>query len=361
VDTVVDMATRAAVRRAHEEEADVDTPAAAALPLDGRTPAAVEVAFVKARRSELHTRDIELQSVRDGMLREHTAAIARTKQRPETPGARDQEPLESQVSAEAECAGMDLVTAERDMVRAEAAAVQIKLDALVNAPVSGGLDPFEWLPDELLVMVFVMLPVGTLVSGACERVCRRWARLMDSTPVKRRKPEDLWAAYALGSLNQPRTLAGISQHVHLIAVGLDGTICSTSRGGAVAVLRGGNGGRALSRQMLKIDTDEVYALAVGPDGKVYVASHESMLTVWSDTGSRFRTHTQTLHSNSIRSLAVGLDGKIYSGSADNTITVRRPDDFAHLNTLVGHTDAVVALAVGLDGRVYSGSDDRTND
>jgi WD40 repeat protein len=185
-------------------------------------------------------------------------------------------------------------------------------------------------------------------------VCRRWARLMDSTPVKRRKPEDLWAAYALGSLNQPRTLAGISQHVHLIAVGLDGTICSTSRGGAVTVLRGGNGGRALSRQMLKIDTDEVYALAVGPDGKVYVGSHESMLTVWSDS-----LHTQTLHSNSIRSLAVGLDGKIYSGSADNTITVRRPDDFAHLNTLVGHTDAVVALAVGLDGRVYSGSDDRT--
>jgi WD40 repeat protein len=193
---------------------------------------------------------------------------------------------------------------------------------------------------------------------------------MDSTPVKRRKPEDLWAAYALGSLNQPRTLAGISQHVHLIAVGLDGTICSTSRGGAVTVLRGGNGGRALSRQMLKIDTDEVYALAVGPDGKVYVGSHESMLTVWSDS-----LHTQTLHSNSIRSLAVGLDGKIYSGSADNTITVRRPDDFAHLNTLVGHTDAVVALAgthlrslmgltgvasclaAGIDGKIYSGGSD----
>jgi hypothetical protein len=143
VDTVVDMATRAAVLRAHEEEADVDTPAAAALPLDGRTPAAVEVAFVKARLSELHTREIELQSVRDGMLREHTAAIARTKQRPETPGARDQG-LQGLVSAEAKCAGMDLVTAERDMVRAEAAAVKIKLDALVNAPVSGDRDPFEW-------------------------------------------------------------------------------------------------------------------------------------------------------------------------------------------------------------------------
>jgi hypothetical protein len=76
-------------------------------------------------------------------------------------------------------------------VRAEVASAESELDVLVNAPAGRGRDPFEWLPDELLVMVLVMVPLATLCSGACERVCQRWAKLMESSspavPIDRPK------------------------------------------------------------------------------------------------------------------------------------------------------------------------------
>jgi hypothetical protein len=62
---------------------------------------------------------------------------------------------------------IDRLVAERDAVHAEVASTERELDALVNAPVSGGRDTFECLPDELLVMVLVMLPLAMLWRGAC--------------------------------------------------------------------------------------------------------------------------------------------------------------------------------------------------
>ena len=96
---------------------------AAASALDGHTPECAGVDGVKGRLSELRTREGELQST------------------------------------------IDRLVAERDAVRAEVASVESELDALVNAPVSRGRDPFEWLPDELLVMVLVMLSGATLWSS----------------------------------------------------------------------------------------------------------------------------------------------------------------------------------------------------
>ena len=166
--------------------------AAAASDVDGHTPEAAEVDGVKARLSELHTRECEL----DGELSEALAVVER-------------------------------VRAKRDAVRAEVASAESKLDALVNASVSGGRDPFEWLPDELLAMVLVMLSGATLWSGACERVCQRWARLMESSPVKRRKQGERWAAYEAGVI-QPRELEGHTSYVRALATGLDGKIYSGS-------------------------------------------------------------------------------------------------------------------------------------
>jgi hypothetical protein len=71
--------------------------------------------------------------------------------------------------------------------------------------VSGGRDPFEWLPDELIVMIMLMLPFEVLWSGVCERVCLQWARLTESASVKRRKRDGRWAAYEAG-LIKPREL-----------------------------------------------------------------------------------------------------------------------------------------------------------
>jgi hypothetical protein len=202
-----------------------------------------------------------------------------------------------------------VVNAKRDAVRAEIKAAEIELDAAVNAPVSGGRDPTESLPDELIVMIMLMLPFVTLWSGMYERVCRRWERLMESAPIVRRKLEGRWAAYAAGVI-QPQKLEG-----HLF---------------------------------------DVTALAVGIDSKVYSASKDTTIRVWSGESG---AHLQTLqgHTDWVRALTVGLDGKIYSGSDDETIRVRSGETGAHLQTLVGHSSIVLALAVGIDGTIYSGS------
>jgi len=286
--------------------------AADAVSLDGHTPECAEVDGVKARLSELRTREGELQST------------------------------------------IDRLVAERDAVRAEVASAEGELDALVNAPVSRGRDPFEWLPDELLVMVLVMLPLAMLWSGACERVCQRWARLMESSPVKRRMQVGKWAAYEAGAI-QPRALEGHTDAVWSIAVGMDGKIYSGSGDMTIKVWNGEDG--TLLRTLVG-HTHAVLALTVGPDGNLCSGSYDRSIRVWSgDDGSHLRSLVG--HASYVFSLAVGLDGKIYSGSHDDTIRVWRADDGAHLNTLIGHTDLVHALVVGLDGAVYSGSWDRT--
>jgi hypothetical protein len=239
-------------------------------------------------------------------------------------------------------------------VRAEVASAKRELKALVNAPVSGGRDPFEWLPDELIVKIMLVAPFEVLWSGVCERVCERWARLTESAPVERRKQEGKWAAYAAGEI-KPRELVGHTSTLFALAVGLDGKIYSGARNQEIRVWSGVDGAHL---QTLEGHAEAVFALAVGIDGKIYSGSNDKTIRVWSgDDG----THLQTLegHMVGVRALAVGLDGKIYSGSFDSIIQVWSGVDGAHLQTLVGHTKDVYSLAVGLDGKVYSGSQDKT--
>jgi hypothetical protein len=245
-------------------------------------------------------------------------------------------------------------------VRADLALAESELYVLVNAPVSGGRDPTEWLPDELVVMILVRLPCDVLWGRVCERVCRRWARLMESALVQRRKRDGRWAAYEAGVI-QPRVLKDRAASGPACAwdltVGLDGKVFTAWADDTIRVCRSGDDGSFLCT--LEGHTAEVHALAAGPDAKVYSGSCDSTVRVWSgDDG----THLQTLegHTDTARALAVGLDGmKVYSGSYDCTIRVWSSDDGIHLQTLEGHTEVVSALAVGLDGKVYSGSYDCT--
>jgi hypothetical protein len=150
---------------------------AAPRALDGKTPELAEqIDGVKARLSELCTHEGELSSTIERRLAELDAAIARAKSEYEAEVAQ----------ATAVCAAFtDPATSQRDAVRAKVASAKSELEALVNAPVSSGRDPFEWLPDELIEKILGMLPLATLWSGDCERVCQRWARLMGSPVVKR--------------------------------------------------------------------------------------------------------------------------------------------------------------------------------
>jgi WD40 repeat protein len=246
------------------------------------------------------------------------------------------------------------VTAKREAVRAEIKAADSELDVAFNAPVSGGHDPTKSLPDQLIVMIMLMLPFGTLWSGACKRVCRRWKRLMESAPIVRRKREGRWAAYEKGVI-EPRQLKGHTGTVWALAFGLVGKVYSVLSDTTIRVWSGESGAHL---QTLQGHTDEVRALAVGLKGQIYSGSCDRTIRVWSGASG---AHLQTLegHTEYVMALAVGLDGKVYSGSHDFTVRVWSGDDGTHLQTLVGHTSTVDALEVGKDGRIYSGSFDRT--
>jgi hypothetical protein len=67
------------------------------------------------------------------------------------------------------------LTAERETVRAEMALIENELDALINAPVSGGRDPFEWLSDECPTWSVTMLCVKEshtirVIATCCSQV-----------------------------------------------------------------------------------------------------------------------------------------------------------------------------------------------
>jgi hypothetical protein len=137
-------------------------------------------------------------------------------------------------------AAVERVKAKREGVRAEINAAEIELDAAVSAPVSGGRDPTESLPDELIVMIMLMLPFATLWSGACKRVCRRWNQLMESAPIVRRKREGRWAAYEEGVIT-PQEIEGHTGYVWALAIGLDGKVYSGSEDKAIRVWSGESG------------------------------------------------------------------------------------------------------------------------
>ena len=167
--------------------------------------------MVKVHMSRLHTRDEELLEVterattrRDAVLEqatagrdaaleqaraEHDAAIARARAECDAIVRRATEECDELIAQEtAEHAAVtEPAMAEREAVCAEMAPAEKLLNVLVNAPVSGRRDPFEWLPDELIVMILLMLPGDVLWGKVCERVCQRWARLMESALVKRCK------------------------------------------------------------------------------------------------------------------------------------------------------------------------------
>jgi WD40 repeat protein len=311
--------------------------AAAAAP----TPELVRVDRIKGRLATLCTHEAELDVELSELDVQHAIKLRELEAARLTLEAAHKEAVER-------------VKAKRDAVRAEIKTTERNLDAAVNAPVSGGRDPTEWLPDELILMVLERVLFATLWSGACERVCQRWARLMESASIVRRKREERWVAYAAGSIKS-RTMEGRTSAVYALAVGLDGKVYSGSADNTIMVWSGERGAHL---QTLQGHTAIVFALAVCLDGNIYSGSFDRTVRVWSGASGE---HVRTLegHTNWVMALAVGLAGRIYSGSADETIRVWAADDGTHLQTLVGHTGFVRALAVGKDGAVYSGSYDHT--
>jgi WD40 repeat protein len=152
-------------------------------------------------------------------------------------------------------------------------------------------------------------------------------------------------------------LKGHTKAVFSLAVGADGTVYSAGHDSSIRVWSGIDGSslRVLGGHPGAV----VWALAIAADGTLFSGASDSTLRVWSD-GEHIRTLIG--HTGLVSALAIGTHGKLYSaesGSWDTTVRVWSVADGTHLSTLEGHTGAVVALAVGLDGTVYSGSGDTT--
>jgi hypothetical protein len=125
---------------------------------------------------------------------------------------------------------VERLRAESAVVRADVASAEGDLNALISAR---DRNPFELLPDEIMLMIFESLHPATLCSGACERVCQRWARLMSDERVKKSRPVvflSRWAEFAAGNMRQPRTRMRSygDQRAVLNAIEHNGTVYSVS-------------------------------------------------------------------------------------------------------------------------------------
>jgi WD40 repeat protein len=206
------------------------------------------------------------------------------------------------------------MASEREGVETEMAKVESELEAAVAAPASGGQDPTSWLPDELLILILLLLPFETLWRGQYTGVCRRWRTLGESGPVQRRKRTGKWEAYAKGWI-QPRRLEGHNARVFCLAVGLGDSFYAGFYDGTVRVWSGGDEIRRLEGH-----SEMVLALAVGPDGTVYSGSYDRSIQVWSgEDGTPIRTLSG--HRGTVRALAVAPNHKLYSGCVDKSIRV----------------------------------------
>jgi WD40 repeat protein len=290
---------------------------------------------------------------------------------------------------EAECtAEIERASREREEVREALAETQAELETAVLAPVPGGVDPTETLPDEILWMILVRV----LAGGTCGWVCRRWHAVCAGATAKKQAWQWRWARplrdimelHELGSCcmavgldgklygghcehtisvwstvtnTHLQTLRGHTGPLRALVVGKDGVVYSASADSTVRIWSGEDGSPL---HTLERHTHPVTCLAVGSDGTVYSGSEDTTICVWSHGRGESRLiHTLEGHDDTVRSLALSNSCTLYSASEDTTIQVWSTVDGSHVGTLLGHTELVNAVAVGADGTVYSGSNDST--
>ena len=95
--------------------------------------------------------------------------------------------------------------------------------------------------------------------------------------------------------------------------------------------------------------------AIGPDGTIYVGSHDSALYAVNPNGTlKWRYLTQ----GTVRSSpAVAADGTVYFGSDDNYLYALNPDGGTVKWSYLTSGDVQTAPAIAVDGTVYVGSND----
>lgn len=249
----------------------------------------------------------------------------------------------------------DIAAAKRDLAR-----VTCETEA---APLPDGTDVFECLPDDLLLLVLVLLPMRDLVCGAgC--VARRWARLCKAPRLvslhRWEKGFVDFAAARIPSLD----MIGHAGEVWGLAATAD-TVFSGSDDETVRCWSHADG-RLLS--ILRGHTGPVNALSVSAGGdQLYSASDDGTIKVWRKTaaGTWNAEGVVTLsgHDGWVLSLAPSpfSGNALYSGSSDLTVGVwdiTAATQRARFDT--GHAEAIEALAISAEERLlFTGSGDAT--
>jgi WD40 repeat protein len=112
---------------------------------------------------------------------------------------------------------------------------------------------------------------------------------------------------------------------------------------------------------LRGHSDEVYGIAISPDGKrIASCSEDKTIKIW-DASTGAELMTLSGHEDSIWSISYSPDGKrIVSGGDDKTVKVWDAGTGAEEMTLRGHDDWVSSVAFSPDGKhIASGSADKT--
>eukprot|EP00038_Savillea_parva_P009438 m.183549 g.183549 ORF g.183549 m.183549 type:complete len:503 (+) comp15842_c0_seq1:152-1660(+) len=182
------------------------------------------------------------------------------------------------------------------------------LDDAVARPVSNGCDPTLWLPDELIAHIFLAAPFSLLWDGTLARVCQRWHRVAQSAVVQRRLREGRWSAYQHQWI-QPRRIP-------------------------LQYIEDEDGGVKF-----------VYAMAIGPGNRLYVALNKDVHVYNLTTGVHI--HQLVGHQAMVRSVVVGEDSRVYTGSWDSTVRVWNTHDAKECERF-SFGDWVTALALWTD-------------
>ena len=291
--------------------------------------------------------------------------------------------VEARSTAHSAHAALAAAVAEAAAADATVAGLISRREALCNAPLPDGADPFARLPDHLLQQVMQCLP-GITVLKSMPLVCRRWHRITGTASITshfalsiklrryshaKRSPPCCtfpgWSAVNNGpepgpiapSAIEPEEIAGSDGVGYRIVVHRDGRVYAA----------GGNDGAIKAWDAdytalpdLAGHPIRVEAMALSPDGNWLCAAAETDATirVW-DTRSSTVHSTLVGHTDGVYALAFSPDGRaLYSGASDS-IRVWSMMDGSHLRTLPGDGSAVTTLAVAPDGqRLYSGPHDK---
>lgn len=163
--------------------------------------------------------------------------------------------------------------------------------------------------------------------------------------------------WELSTGNEIRTLTGLSDFVHSIAISPDGKLITSASNDVIQLyeLSTGQEVRTLSGHSAIIQ-----GVAFSPDGQILASGgNDQTIRLWNpNTGETIRTLSRT---NLIDAVKFSPNGQILASSdRSNKITLWNPNTGEEIRTLSGHSRKIFAVSFSPDGQILaSGSGDKT--